>query len=232
MTEGRLAARRLARRPGATIASVLTLACAIGAASATYSLVAAVLLRPLPIAAPDRLVVVATPLTSGRDAGTLDDRFIYPSYRAIRDGGVFAALVAEWGSPQPLRTSAGGAIETRFGSFVSYNFFDTLGVPIPLGRTFTSSDDRRGAPGVAILTDRYWQRTFNSDPAVIGRTITVADKPVTVIGVAARGFRGLSLAVTPDLFLPLTSSRISAFRRSTISRTRTPATPRQPESGS
>ena len=94
MTEGRLAARRLARRPGATIASVLTLACAIGAASATYSLVAAVLLRPLPIAAPDRLVVVATPLTSGRDAGTLDDRFIYPSYRAIRDGGVFAALVS------------------------------------------------------------------------------------------------------------------------------------------
>ena len=87
--------------------------------------------------------------------------------------------------------------------FATRDFFDALGVRIPLGRSFGASDDRRGASPVAILTDRYWRRTFDADRGVIGRTITIAGKPVTIVGVAARGFRGLNLAIATDLYLPL-----------------------------
>jgi predicted permease len=87
--------------------------------------------------------------------------------------------------------------------FASANFFDVLGVSIPVGRAFRWEEDQRGAPLVAILSDRYWHRTFGGDAGVIGRTVTVGSKPAIVIGVVARGFRGLDLSSAPDIYLPL-----------------------------
>ena len=200
--ELRLALRRLLKRPAATLAAVVTLAVSIGAATATWSLLSAVLLRPLPVAGADRLMVVGTQVMQGRDAGTLRTTHVYPYYPHIRDSAVFESVAAQWLSPPQLLVSTGGVpVQTSVG-FATHNFFDVLGVRIPVGRNFTGEDDRRGAAPVAILTERYWRRVFEGSNAVIGRTITMAGKPVTIVGVAAPGFRGLDLAQAPDLYLP------------------------------
>jgi predicted permease len=87
--------------------------------------------------------------------------------------------------------------------FASYDFFPTLGIRAVRGRTFTVDEDRRGAPAVAVISDRYWRSELNADPNVVGRTVTVFGIPATIIGVLPRGFRGLYLSEAPDLYLPL-----------------------------
>jgi putative ABC transport system permease protein len=198
MDDIRLAFRRLAKRPGATIASIVTLAFSIGAAAATWALVDAVLLRPLPVQDPDRLFIVEQLFPDGTKMGTLS----YPYYPHIRDSGIFEAVIAEWASLSPLVVVDGAPTRTEV-LFVSHDYLDGLGVHVPLGRNFSKDDDTRGASPVAILTDRYWRRTFDASPSVLGRTLTIAGKPVTVVGVAAPGFRGLNLARAPEIILPL-----------------------------
>lgn len=203
MDELRFAIRRLTKRPGATLASVVTLACAIGAAAATWSLLSAVLLRPLPVSDPDRLMVVGE-RRIGPQVRRLYDGFTYPHYPLIREAGIFQDVVAYWGGATPsLLVGAGTSAVRKPVGFASHDFFTVLGVSIPVGRNFAKDDDRRGAPAVAILSDRYWRRTFGADPTVVGRMITVAGKPVTIVGVLTRGFRGVDLAQAPDLYLPL-----------------------------
>jgi putative ABC transport system permease protein len=205
MDELRLANRRLTKRPGATVVSIVTLACAIGAAAATWSLLSAVLLRPLPVKDADRLVVAGTVNAAGpfTAAGTVRDGFIYPLFPVFRDSGIFERVAAEWSSPESLLTSTDGLpVRTPIG-FATFDFFDLLGLRIPVGRGFTSEDDRRGAAPVAILTDRYWKLTFDARPDAIGRTISINDKPVTIVGIAQPGFRGLDLSGPVDVYLPL-----------------------------
>lgn len=204
MDELRLALRRITKRPGASLVSIVTLACAIGAAAATWSLLSAVLLRPLPVKDADRLVVAGTVMQSGRLAGMVLDGFVYPRFAAVRDSGIFEQVSAEWSSPPSFLTSTATGIPSVPASigFVTFGYFDMLGVPIPLGRGFDGADDRRGASPVAILTDAYWRRTFDGRADAIGRTITVQGKTVTIIGVAAPGFRGLSLSRPMDFYLP------------------------------
>src|SRR6476659_3606452 len=96
MTELRLAARRMTARPGPSLVSVVTLACAIGAAAATWSLLSAVLLHPLPVRDADRLVIPGTVMTIGKQASAVYDGFIYPSFPRYRDSGVFERVAAEW----------------------------------------------------------------------------------------------------------------------------------------
>ena len=204
MDELRLAIRRLTKRPGASIVSIVTLACAIGAASATWSLLSAVLLRPLPVKDADRLVVPGTITRFGQGIG-ISHGFTYPMFPLVRDAGIFEHAAAEWTPPLPLFTvtTAGSLpVRTAFG-FATHDLFDLLGVQIVLGRTFTADDDRRGAAPVAILTDRYWRRVFDARADAIGRTITIGGKPATIVGVAQRGFRGLELSEPVDAYLPL-----------------------------
>lgn len=203
MDDLRFAIRRLSKQPGATLVSILALAFSIGASAATWSLLSAVLLHPLPVHEPDRLVVAGLRITTGRDAGSLRTGFIYPYYPHLRDSGIFERVAAEWSPPLGLLVGTGTLPTQTRVAFVSHDYFDVLGIRIPAGRSFTTTDDRRGAPSVAVLTDRYWRLAFDSSPDAIGRTITVAGKSATIIGVAAPGFRGLSLAVAPELYLPL-----------------------------
>jgi putative ABC transport system permease protein len=198
MDEIRLAVRRLRKRPGATLASIVTLACSIGAAAATWSLLSAVLLRPLPVQDPERLVVVGRSQSDGRTYNA----FIYPFYPHFRDTGVFERVAAEWASGMSLLVATHGLPAPTRVTFVSHNYSDVLGIRVPLGRGFTADDDRRGAPPVALLTDRYWRRAFDASPGVLGRTLMVAGTPVMVVGVAARGFRGLNLSEAPEIILP------------------------------
>ena len=205
MDELRLAIRRLTTRPGAAIVSVLTLACAIGAAAATWSLLSAVLLHPLPVRDADRLVIPGTVMTIGKQASAVYDGFIYPSFPRYRDSGIFERVAAEWVPPENLLTAATAAdrpVSTAIG-FATFDFFSVLGVSISRGRDFTAADDRRGAPPVAVLTERYWQRQFDGRMSAIGATITIAGKPVTIVGVAPAGFRGLDLSRPADIYLPL-----------------------------
>jgi putative ABC transport system permease protein len=203
MDEVRLALRRVTKRPGAALASIVTLGAAIGAAAATMSLLSAVLLRPLPVAEPDRLAVVGQREAGGRYAGLVRDNQIYPLFPLLRDSGIFEDVAAggSWGLR--VNANANALPQNTRVYFATANFFDLLGVHISVGRGFRSEEDRRGAPVVALLADRYWRRTFGADAGVIGRTITVGGKPATVVGVVPRGFRGLDLSYAPDIYLPL-----------------------------
>jgi putative ABC transport system permease protein len=204
MNECRLAVRRLTKRPAATVLSVLTLASAMGAAVATWSLLSAVLLRPLPVRDADRVAVAGQLTTAGPRSGITYDGLNYPYLRAFRDSGIFEHVAAEWTSPMVLLTrTSGDAVPARDTiGFATWDLFDLLGVRVTAGRGFSDSDDRRGAVPAAILTDDYWRRKFDRRPDAIGRTIIIAGKPVTIVGVAQRGFHGLELARPVDVYLP------------------------------
>jgi len=201
MDDVQLAFRRLMKHRVATLAGVVTLAVAIAAAAATWSLLSAVLMRPLPVESPDRLVIVGQQELRGPDGGALLNTHVYPVYPFVRDSEVFERVAA--GGMWSNLVGIGDRPVQANVYFASHNYFEVLGVRIPLGRSFDRDDDRPGAPLVTVLSDRYWWRTFDASPAVIGRRVTVAGRPATVIGVAARGFRGLDLAQAPDLYLPL-----------------------------
>jgi len=198
----RHAVRRLRKDAGTTIASVAALACGIGAAVATWSLVSAVLLNPLPVAEPERLFQLDVPPPFPNVAARWVPGHTYPVLEAFRDSGAFDGIAAG-GVQTMLVVEQGDTPQARGVYFADRDFFATLGIRAARGRTFAPDEDRRGAPPVAVLSDRYWRTVFNADPDVLGRTVTVAGLSATVIGVLPRGFRGLHLSAAPDLYLPL-----------------------------
>jgi predicted permease len=201
--ELRSAIRRLRKDAGSTFAAVAALAFAIGAGVATWSLVSAVLLKPLPVAEPERLFLVdnaAPPNVVPTRIATHS----YPVLEAVRESGTFESLAAGGPAIEPLLIVEQGDIpQRRRVYFAAHDFFATLGIGAARGRTFTAEEDRRGAPVVAVLADRYWRSVFDADPSVLGRTITVSGTSATIVGILPRGFRGLHLSEAPDLYLPL-----------------------------
>lgn len=199
MNELRLTLRRLVKRPGATTASVLTLACAIGAAAATWSLLSAVLLRPLHVPHAERLMVVGA---HGAQDPATQTAFTYPIFQSIRSSDVFSSVAA--GGAWSAYVVARGEGQSRRAFFASANFFTVLGLPVQLGRDFVEDDDRRGAMPVAILSDRFWRTSLGADPSVIGQTILVENNrvhnKVQIVGVAASGFQGVNIAEPADIF--------------------------------
>jgi len=201
--ELRHAIRRLRKDAGSTIAAVAALACAIGAAVATWSLLSAVLLKPLPVAESERLYLVDD-VPPPNVAPSWVAGHTYPVLQAIRESGAFDAIAAGGPSLGPVLVLEQGDVpQRREVYFAAHDFFATLGVSAARGRTFTEEEDRRGAPVVAVLSDRYWRNAFNADPNVLGRTVTFSGTPATIIGILPRGFRGLHLSEAPDLYLPL-----------------------------
>lgn len=202
MSEIRLAVRRLMSRRTATAVSVLTLALAIGTGAATWSLLSAVLLKPLPVRDPERLAMVDAVHRAGAGE-SVQSSVTYPHYVHVASSGVFESTAAAWLSPLPLPLGTQQGPEATPVMFVSATFFDVLGVTIAIGRGFSADDDRRGGGAVAILSDRYWRAAFGADRDAIGRSLNVGGKVATIVGVAPRGFRGLSLDQAPAVFLPL-----------------------------
>jgi predicted permease len=206
MDDVRYALRRLRRRPLAAAVSVVTLACAIGAAAATWSLVSAALLNPLRVPAPDRLVQVGFRYREpGRRGPVTQSGYTYPTYLALR--AAIPMPLAAWGtigSATPLVIEgAGDPIRPRGVVFADHSFLDILGLQPTIGRFFTDAEDRRGAALVGVLSERFWRLELDSDPGVIGRVIRVRDQPVQIVGVGPRGFRGLEVYGAPSLFMPL-----------------------------
>lgn len=201
----RFGLRSLRQNPGFAATAILTLALGLGANTAVFSVMNAVLLRSLPVADPQRVVYLQTSdVPNG--TGTIDSHatFSYPVYQALRQpNGALSDLIA-------VGALAGNKLGIRIGSFpelaeadmVSGNFFSGLGVDIVRGRGFTTQDESTGA-SVMVLSYNYWSRRFGRDPGVLGTTIYVKGVPFTVAGVATQGFEGVDPTRSTDFWIPL-----------------------------
>jgi predicted permease len=192
------AARVLRKSPGFTAVAVLSLALGIGANTAIFSLINAVLIKSLPVKNPGQLVQF--------DRANLEREgmtsFPFPFYSDLRDGNeVFSDLLCMSFVSTGMRQEAG--IERLRGQLVSGNFFQALGIQPHAGRLVAPEDDNAAAAPVVVLSHRFWQRRFGGDPALIGRTIELRDVAVTVIGVASPSFHSLEKGFSPDFWAPI-----------------------------
>ncbi len=219
----RFAFRMLRKSPGFTAVAVLTLALGIGANTAIFSLIDAVLLRSLPVREPHRLVVfqwtahnspnlkghynyMSCPAANAGATGEHGCWFSYPMFQQFHSKQDAFSTVAALCGNVGLNLRGNGPASFVQGEMVSGDFFETLGVGPSLGRTLNPSDDTPGAPPVAILSYRFWQSTFGADPAVVGRTVWLNNVPVTIAGVAAKEFPGLDPGRARAIWLPLSIS--------------------------
>lgn len=200
--------RTLARNVGFTTLVVGGLALGIGANAAIYSLIDAVLVRKLPVPRPDELIALGlTENVDGFGGGTPGAvMYSYPLYRDVRDArGVFTGVAATGRTgPLDFRVDSGAAQPEHLRArFVSGNYFSVLGIPAAFGRTLGPADDDVGAPPSATISYAYWTRRFHNDSSILGRVLLVDGTPVTVTGIAARGFDGEVVGTTTDLWLAL-----------------------------
>jgi len=202
----RYAIRVLRKSPGFTLAAVFTLALGIGANTAIFTVIDALMLRSLPVRDPDRLVVVGDPghVHSWSTGTPRTDIFSFPLYRELRDGNaVFSSLVAACRIDN-LQILIDGGAEDITGRLVTGNYFETLGVEPSLGRTFTGAEDRApAADPYVVLSYGYWQRRFGGDPSVVGRAVRLKDYPFTIVGVAPPAFFGEVVGDQPDVWAPM-----------------------------
>ena len=179
MNDLKFAFRQLGKSPGFTLVAVLTLALGIGANTAIFSIINAVLLRPLPYPDADRIMVLNESAGPGQDfAVALPD---YLDWR--NDNTVFEHLAATHKESRNLSGIPGRDPERISGAAVTRNFFNVVGLSPEIGRTFSEDEDKAGAPPVVVISDRLWRRAFNANPSVLGGSITLHDQTYTVIGV-------------------------------------------------
>src|SRR2546423_2670609 len=179
MNDLTFALRQLTKTPGFAAVAIVTLALGIGANTAIFSIVNAVLLRPLPYPDADRIMVL------NESSGPRQDYSVaLPDYFDWRNGNtVFEHLAATHKESRNLSGIPGRDPEHVSCASVTRNFFNIVGLPPEIGRIFSEDEDKVGAPPVVVISDRLWQRAFNRDPAVLGRSITLHDQSVTIIGV-------------------------------------------------
>lgn len=195
------AIRMLWKNPGFVAVAVCSLAIGIGANSAVYSLANALVLRPLAVKQPSRIITIS-PASSGSFG--IHSVISYPDYADLRDRnrtfeGVLASSDAQFGFAPDRHTQP----RMKFGMFVSGNFFKVLGIEPTIGRGFRKEEDQvAGRDAVVVLSHELWRGEFGGDPSVIGRKIWLTGTEFTVIGVAPQSFRGLE-EVKPALYAPL-----------------------------
>ena len=192
--------RQLRRNPGFTIVAVLTLALGIGANTAIFSVVDAVLLKSLPYKDPAQLV---WPTLQNPKSDLHSFAVPHPTYFAWRDQNtVFSGIAATHFTGEFTLTGAG--IPERIpGISVSANFFSVLGVELLRGRMFTPEEDRPGGPRVAILSYGIWQSQYAGDPRILGRTIKLDGKDYSIVGVLPASFKFPTSTSPPKVFVPL-----------------------------
>lgn len=202
------ALRQLRRAPGLTAAAVITLALGIGANAAIFSLVDQILLKRLPVAEPERLVMLRY---EGSDTGHASSYggdtqhyFSYPMYRDLRDqNNVFSGMLAMF--PAQVGVQWRNAPSLANSELVSGNYFSVLGVQPALGRLFIPQDSAtQSASSVIVLSYRFWKQRLAADPSVINQNILVNGHSYTIIGVAQPGFDSVIAGTVPDFFVPIT----------------------------
>jgi len=211
--------RMLAKSPAFTAAAVLSLALGIGANTAIFSLLDAVMLKLLPVQNPQQLVLLdwaskgwpdafMNSLSGGWDRDksgrVTSTSFPYSAYEQIRDRSqVFSSVLGLAGNGNDLNIGYKGEPGRADGELVSGTFFSTLGVQPVLGRALAPDDDRIGASPICVVSYGYWERRFGRDPAIVGRSITVNSVPVTIVGVGPPEFYGVQPGRAVDVWLPL-----------------------------
>src|SRR5918999_5058967 len=190
MNDLRYALRQLRKSPGFTLIAVLTLALGIGANTAIFSVIYAVLLQPLPYPDPDRLIILTE-----SDSNQPQISVSYPNYLDYRrDNTVFEHLAVSRRESFNLSGLEGRAPEQVSGGLVTANFFKVIGLNPQHGRVFTEEEDRVGGPMVCVISDRLWTRLFARDPNVLGRAVNFGNQPYTILGV-----------MPPQMFSPRTA---------------------------
>lgn len=200
----RYAFRRLTATPGFTAVAVLSLGLGIGANTAMFSLVNAVLLRELPVEDPGTLVEVYTSEADGFAYATSS----YPDFQDLREGpDVFEGVVAS--RSFIARVDIDGAPQVVFGELISWDYFQTLGIEMALGRSFAEDEDQTpGAHPVVVLGHKTWSQRFGSDPDIVGTSVFVNGRPYTVVGVAPSAFTGSLPAVVTALYVPMSMTDV------------------------
>ncbi len=207
LSDVRYAVRLLAKTPGFTAIAVLTLGLGIGANTAIFSVIDAVLLRPLPYPEPTRLVAVWEAGLAGSGAA---DSVAPPNFIDWREQStVFDGLTAL--ATRSVNLSGRGDPERLDGLRVTAEFFDVLGVSPLLGRTFGASEDRAGEPPVVVLSHGLWTRRYGADPALVGNTMLLDGTPHTVLGVMPQGFFFRDRTV--EVWLPMAFSDFERTQR-------------------
>src|SRR5688500_3218389 len=204
----RIAVRGLRRNPGFVATAVLCLALGIGANVATYSMFEELLLRSLPVHEPERLVNLSAPgpkpgTDNCNQSGPCEVVFSFPMFRDLERAetdftGIAAYRLVIGNMAHERATTFGDAM------LVSGSYFPLLGLRPAVGRLISAADDETiGAHPVAVLSHHYWTERCGADPAVLGTRVLMNNQPLTIIGVAPRGFHGTTVGVRPALFIPL-----------------------------
>jgi len=210
MKDLRFAFRTLTKTPLLTSVAILSLALGIGANASIYSVFEQMLLRPLPVQEPDRLVNFEVPgphpgSDSCGQAGGCDEVLSYPMVRDLQ--GYESRTLAGIASHVAFGASLGrdGRTTSGTGLQVTGSYFPLLGIRPEFGRILTPEDDRNiGEHRVAVLSHRYWENDLGGDPGILNQTLHINGEPMTVVGVAAEGFRGTTLGSDIDVFVPMT----------------------------
>ena len=211
--DSRLALRQLRTSPGFTAIAILTLALGIGANTAIFTLVHAVMMTSLPVPNPEQLyslgdTKLCCDTTEIADLSENFALFSFPLYKHLRDNtpemSDLAAFQSWLANLSVRRSGVSGPAEPYFGEFVSGNYFSLFAVGAFVGRTFTPADDQPSAQPVAVLSYRTWSQRFASDPSVIGATFTINGQAMSIVGVMPPGFFGDTLRGDPtDFWIPV-----------------------------
>jgi predicted permease len=194
----RYALRWMRRSPGFSAVAILSLGLGVGVNTAMFSLVDSLLLRPLPVTAPDTLVDI---FTTGGDG----DQYATTSYQDFLDltsqNTVFSDMLGY--SPMMAPLNLGDRSRITLGQIVTSNHFTMLGVQPQLGRLLVPADDDPGAARVVVISHRMWRREFGGDPDIAGKALTLRGLSYTIAGVAPESFTGVVPLLTPELWLPI-----------------------------
>ena len=209
--------RMLRKSSGFTVVAVVTLALGIGANTAIFSLIDAVMLNMLPVREPEQLVLLSWtaqghPYMIHSLSGNFDrdstgnftsTSFSYPIFESIRERAQAFSSVLAFADIDRLNVAGGGQADLAQGQLVSGDFFSTLGVPACIGRTIVLSDDTEGASPVAVISYGYWKRRFGGDPLAVGKPVLLNGVPFTLVGVTVPEFFGVQPGSSTDVWIPL-----------------------------
>ncbi|MEZ5317329.1 MAG: ABC transporter permease [Vicinamibacterales bacterium] len=204
----KLAVRMLLRTPFVTVVAILSLALGIGANAAIFSMFNRMVLRPLPVVEPDRLVNFANPgpkpgSQSCNNAGNCDEVFSYPMFRDLEKQQTSFLGIAAHRTFGANLAYKGDTVSSE-GTLVSGSYFQVLGLTPALGRLIGPADDATiGEAPIVVLSYDYWRTRFQASDAVLNQTLTVNGHPLTIVGVAPRGFEGTTLGSQPRVFVPI-----------------------------
>ena len=204
----RYGVRGLRRNPGFTAVAIITLALGVGANTAIFSVVNAVLLRPLPYRDPGRLIYISEfwPHETAVKGVPSPDFANWSEHDQLFDG------LAAYGGGAEVNLTSAGEPERLLGARVTADFFGLLGVPPYLGRGFLPEEDRPGGRNVVLLSYEFWQRRFGSDSKTVGSSVQLDGEPYTVVGITPAGFRFPDDEFRAQVFLPMIVARVADWR--------------------